>query len=319
MIQARGIRREGFEARRRILGPEHPETLDVLNNLGTAIRAGGRYSEAEHVFREVEEIRTRVLGPDHPATLASLHGLAWAYQYQGRFAEAEPIWARLLDMRRRVMSARHPDTLTGWMMLALVRLQQKRFADAESTSRELLTAYQESAPDNWRRIYTQAILGASLARERKYEEAEPILTSAYDSLVEKRDSMLAEFRPSIADWGERIVAMYQSWGRAEKAAEWREKAGNSDTPLYSPHEPHSVADVTCPLESATPENEALHCHLLLLVASKGQEKATSNPPLSRDHKFLALSVDPVMGHYAARVARSIWMPASRTSRNQQSD
>jgi hypothetical protein len=44
-------------------------------------------------------------------------------------------------------------------------------------------------------------------------------TSAYDSLVEKRESMLAEFRPSIADLGERIVAMYQSWGRAEKAAE----------------------------------------------------------------------------------------------------
>jgi non-specific serine/threonine protein kinase/serine/threonine-protein kinase len=218
--------REGLEAKRRILGPEHPETLDIQNNLATAIRAVGRYSEAEHVFREVAEIRTRVLGPEHPATLASLHGLAWTYQYQGRFAEAEPIWAKLLEIRRRVMGADHPDTLTGWMMLALVRLQQGRFAVAESTSRELLTAYQKSAPDNWRRIYTEAILGASLAEERKYEEAEPILTSAYDSLVEKRDSMLAEFRPSIADWGKRIVAMYQRWGRAEKAAEWKEKAAS---------------------------------------------------------------------------------------------
>ena len=223
--------REGLQAKRRILGPEHPETLDLLNNLGTAIRAGGRYSEAERVFTDAEKIRTRVLGPEHPATLASLHGLAWTYQYQRRFAEAEPIWAKLLDTRRRVMGAQHPDTLTGWMMLALVRLQQERFADAESTSRELLTAYQESAPDNWRRIYTQAILGASLVGERKYEEAEPILTSAYDGLVEKRESMLAEFRPTIAGWGERIVAMYESWGRPEKAAEWREKAALAGAPL----------------------------------------------------------------------------------------
>ena len=129
------------------------------------------------------------------------------------------------------MGAQHPDTLAGWMMLALVRLEQKRFADAESTSRELLTAYQESFPDNWRRSYTQAILGASLAGERKYEEAEPTLTSAYDSLVEKRDSVFAEFRPSIANWGEQIAAMYQSWGRAEKAAEWRQKAAINGAPL----------------------------------------------------------------------------------------
>ena len=159
--------REGLEAKRKILGPEHPETLDIQNNLGTAIWAGRKGPAKPSMFsREVAEIRTRVLGPEHPATLASLHGLAWAYQYQGRFAEAEPIWAKLLDTRRRVMGARHPDTLTGWMMLALVRLQQRRFADAESTSRELLTAYQESTPDNWRTIYTQAILGASLAGER---------------------------------------------------------------------------------------------------------------------------------------------------------
>jgi hypothetical protein len=94
-----------------------------------------------------------------------------------------------------------------------------------------LSVYRKAAPDNWRRIYTQAILGASLAGERKYDEAEPTLTSAYDSLVERRGSMLAEFRPSIADWGERIVVMYQSWGRADKAAEWREKAAIGGAPL----------------------------------------------------------------------------------------
>jgi tetratricopeptide (TPR) repeat protein len=159
------------------------------------------------------------------ATLASLHGLAWTYQYQRRFAEAEPIWAQLLDTRRRVMGAQHPDTLTGWMMLALVRLEQQRFADAESTSRELLAAYQKSFPDNWRRIYTQAILGASLAGERKYEEAEPTLTSAYDSLVEKRDSMLAEFRPSIAEWGERIRGDVSKLGPGGKGCGMEREGG----------------------------------------------------------------------------------------------
>src|SRR6185436_516232 len=107
--QAEPLLQEALAARRRLLGPEHPDTLTVAQAIGKLRDLGGRSQEAEAINREVVEARTRVLGPDHPDTLTSMNSLANSFARQGRYQEAEPLYRRTLTARRRVLGDAHPD------------------------------------------------------------------------------------------------------------------------------------------------------------------------------------------------------------------
>ena len=66
-------------------------------------------------------------------------------------------------------------------------------------------------------------MGASLAGQKKYAEAEPLLLEGYQGMVARKERMM------IADWyhldraGEWIVQSYQAWGKPAKASEWKKK------------------------------------------------------------------------------------------------
>ena len=78
-------------------------------------------------------------------------------------------------------------------------------------------------PDDWQRFRAESLLGASLAGQKKYVEAEPLLLEGYQGMAVRKD------RIGVPDWyhldraREWIIQLYQAWGKPEKAAEWREK------------------------------------------------------------------------------------------------
>ena len=49
-----------------MLGADHPDTAQSLNNLAALYYAQGRYSEAAPLFKEAVGIMERVLGAEHP-------------------------------------------------------------------------------------------------------------------------------------------------------------------------------------------------------------------------------------------------------------
>ena len=62
----------------RLLGPDHPDTLNSRNSLAIAYRAAGRTAEAISLHEQTLAIRERVLGLDHPSTLNSRNNLSAA-------------------------------------------------------------------------------------------------------------------------------------------------------------------------------------------------------------------------------------------------
>ena len=64
------------ESRRRILGDDHPGTLDSIGCLGLLLSRMEKHEEAEPLLREVVERSRRVLGASHPDTLIALFNLA---------------------------------------------------------------------------------------------------------------------------------------------------------------------------------------------------------------------------------------------------
>ncbi len=58
--------------RRRILGPEHPDTLSSMDSLAYSYADTGRPAEALALREEALKLRKVKLGPDHPDTLDSM-------------------------------------------------------------------------------------------------------------------------------------------------------------------------------------------------------------------------------------------------------
>jgi tetratricopeptide (TPR) repeat protein len=161
-----------------------------------------------------------VLGEEHPDTIGTMGNLAALYAKQGKYAQAEPLSLKTLEVRRRVLGDEHPDTLRSMNNLGLLYVDSGKHAEAESLLRAALTSYLKTSPDSWERYNCESLLGASLIGQKKYREAEPLVTGGYEALVQRKTKMPAGSSTTLAEAGQRIVRLYKEWGPAEKAASW---------------------------------------------------------------------------------------------------
>jgi RNA polymerase sigma factor (sigma-70 family) len=114
----------------RLLGPDHPDTLNSRNSLAAAYLAAGRVADAIPLFEQTQVVLQRQLGPDHPDTLTSQNNLASAYQDAGRVAEAIQLYEQNLAVREGLPGPDHPSTLNSRGNLAAAYLAAGRVADA---------------------------------------------------------------------------------------------------------------------------------------------------------------------------------------------
>jgi hypothetical protein len=78
-----------LELSRKVLGPEHPDTLMSMIGLASALSRQGKHAKAEQMHRQTLELRRKVLGLEHPDTLTSMSELASALSSQSKHVEAE--------------------------------------------------------------------------------------------------------------------------------------------------------------------------------------------------------------------------------------
>ena len=72
-----------------MLGSEHPDVAESLNNLAALYHDQGRYAEAKPLYQQVLVINEKALGSEHPNTVTTLNKLAELYRAQGRNEDAE--------------------------------------------------------------------------------------------------------------------------------------------------------------------------------------------------------------------------------------
>jgi hypothetical protein len=68
---ARDLHEQVLDAYRRVLGDEHPDTLNSMNNLAATLRGQGDLQGARDLQEQVLDVRRRVLGDEHPDTRTS--------------------------------------------------------------------------------------------------------------------------------------------------------------------------------------------------------------------------------------------------------
>ncbi|MFI5455362.1 MAG: tetratricopeptide repeat protein [Isosphaerales bacterium] len=218
---------ETLKLMRAKLAPNHPNLLNCIGSLALDYQDAGRIADAIALHEESLRLKEVNPGPEHPDTLRTRNNLARAYQVAGRIAEAIRLQEETLKLAKVKMGPDHPHTLIFMKNLAEMYLDASRWADAETTARECLKLREEKKPDDWLRFHTMSQLGAALAGQKKYDEAEPLLVGGYEGMKAREAKIPAPSTKALAAAAARIVPFYEAWGKADKAAAWRKKLGQS--------------------------------------------------------------------------------------------
>ena len=182
--EAEPLSRQVLEAQRRVLGPEHPDTLMAMNNLAIFLLDRSNPVEAEPILRELLRVR-RTQPKNLPDLANTLSALGWALTDTGKAREAEPLLREALEIRRKVLPKGH-----------------------------------------WATANTESLLGGCLTKLGRYDEAEPFILNSYPTIASAPGVPPARVRRAL----ERNIALYEAWGKPEKASEWRVKLMDLDFP-----------------------------------------------------------------------------------------
>jgi non-specific serine/threonine protein kinase/serine/threonine-protein kinase len=203
-----------LEIRRRVLGPQDPDTLQTMDALAALYELEGRYGDAEKLGIQTVALHRRVLGESNPDTLTSMSNLADVYERQGRYDEAEKLWSEVLDIRRRVLGPDNPDMFRSLDELASAYRDRGRYADAEKLYLEEIAGRTRiQGADHPRTLWAMNNLGLTYQSEKRYDEAEAI----HSKTLEVRRRVLGNEHPrTLASMGN-LSAVYLAEGRYEEA------------------------------------------------------------------------------------------------------
>jgi serine/threonine protein kinase len=210
------------------LAPNHRLTLMARNNLGGALTSAGRVSEAISLYKVTLKKFEANLGPDHPLTCECREGLAAAYEALHRWSDAETLTRDTLARRRKTESAALAQTLLelGWNLL-----NQRRWSEAELLLRECVAIRDKHAPGDWDRYDAMSVLGASLLGQGRFAEAEQPIVEGFQGMKARESKIGAQDRQRLIGAAERVVHLYENWGKPDTATSWKVKLGMPDLPV----------------------------------------------------------------------------------------
>lgn len=219
LAAAEEIYRRGLETFRRLEGDEGPTTIWAMSNVATMLQARKAYSESEAMYREALDISLRVFGETDQASMVLMGGLVAPLIDLGKLEEAEEWARRALRLFQRVYGDDHPETMITMSSLARVLHKLERWDEAETMSRKMIEmTAQRRGPEDPRTVIYRLNLASLLRDAGRFEEAEPIML---DGLPKIRAAFGETHDHTIAAL-ERLVTLYEKWGKPQKAAEYRD-------------------------------------------------------------------------------------------------
>ncbi len=130
--RSRVLGEQVLEARLRVLGEEHKDTLTSMSNLALVYKQLGMKDRAESMTRRALDVSVRVLGEEHPDTIVSLANMGAMLRGNGRCDEAIAFLERAIAASRKVLPPDNPGTAysLGWYGACLAKLG--RFTESEA-------------------------------------------------------------------------------------------------------------------------------------------------------------------------------------------
>ena len=210
--------------RRELLGDDDLLVGDTTRALGMTLCGAGRTSEAASTLREALGIYRRLGASDIPAALSTQRILAEAMMKLGDTDAAVPLARDALAKTIALYGDHHLQSVLAMCTLGWLLVEQGGLDEAESLLRKCvgvcarLRFPEEQA---WLAGEADGTLGYCLLAMRRFEEAESLLLGSYSMIQAGRGDSYLGTRTAL----DRIIALYEAWGKPEQATEWRTESG----------------------------------------------------------------------------------------------
>lgn len=205
----------------------------ALSQLGMAIEAQGRFSEAEPLYRHSLVIREQDRGPEHRDVAQCLSNIASLYKAQGRYSEMEPLVKRSMAILEKALGTEDPDFAVTVEDLAVLYRTQGRYVEAEPLFKRAL-AIREKALGSEHMVVAASFnnLAVLYDQQGRYAEAELLYRRAL-TICEK---ILSPEHPWIGVGFNNLALVYQAQGRHSEAEPIFKKAlANAENALGPEH------------------------------------------------------------------------------------
>jgi serine/threonine protein kinase/tetratricopeptide (TPR) repeat protein len=209
-----------------LFGTRHPGTLTTMYHLGAAYQAA---KEPEKALPLLQQAAAEVeLHGFVPLEAGDMIGQLCSCHEQLKQYEQAEVWRRkwlpLAKAKAGPRPERYAVALAG---LGSNLIRQQKHADAEPFLREGLALFEKRKPEEWETFRTQSLFGAALLGQRKYADAEPHLVRGCRGMAgwaERLGPSHGSFtRKPLTEALERLVQLYDAWGKPAEAAKWRKE------------------------------------------------------------------------------------------------
>jgi tetratricopeptide (TPR) repeat protein len=231
MNEAIALHEGTLKLRIQTLSADHPDTLISRNNLAEAYYGAGRLDEAIAEHEETLRLRKAQFGLNHADTFVSMGNLAKSYRAAGRLEEAIPLFAQALQGFRSKLGDEHPYTLATMNYFAEAYLDAGRWAEAEPILRQSLAIRERIQPGRWSTYVTRSQLGGGLLGQKQFAAAEPLILQGYEGLRAREAQIPGPSNNVLTKAADRVVKLYEAWGKPEQASMWKAKLGMADLPV----------------------------------------------------------------------------------------
>jgi tetratricopeptide (TPR) repeat protein len=219
------------QARDALKGGIGVETIEfqLLNNLAEAYTTVRRIPDALRTYEELVGMAKAnpEIGPAHVTTRDLLSSWTQMLLESGKFAEAVQPLRDLIAAEKRSPTPNRKLLASATVQLGNTLLNLGQAADAEAPLRESLAIRLEIQPKDWTTHNTRSLLGESLLKQKKLEEAGRELRQGYDNLI--KVEILANYRTlRLGQALDRLIQHAEATNDANAKAKWQaEKAALS--------------------------------------------------------------------------------------------
>ncbi|MEU7511640.1 tetratricopeptide repeat protein [Streptomyces sp. NPDC042898] len=221
----------------RILGEDHPYTLEATANLAVARWRAGRSAEAIALEERVLAVRTRVLGPEHVHTLRSKSNLATSYRQAGRLVEATELMEQVLADHERLFGPEHHGSMAARSNLVVHYYEAGQLTEAVAFGeRALADSEHAHGADDPRTLMARHNLSTVYHHAGRLVEA----VDLEERVLADRVRVLGADHPDTALARANLAMSYWELGMRDPARDLLAQAVAELTRLLGPEHPDTV-------------------------------------------------------------------------------
>lgn len=204
------------------LGAAQRDTIIFRVNYGSALRELKLYQESLAVLDLAVKHARKTIGPSNPMTFTIIHEWCDVLGLLKQWDQAITERQAMVDFERTKPN-NDSKLAAALTRLGMTVLQAGKPAQAESILKESYTIQKKLEPDLWTTRQTESLLGGSLADQKKYNDALPLLVSGYQGLKERMAKIPKRRLVYVTEALDRLIQCCKDMGKPEEAQKWEKE------------------------------------------------------------------------------------------------